>query len=370
MIDKEKFGVRGILTPIIKPTYDCNLACKYCYVGEKVERGKMSPETLGNSIKKVAIFNGKNKESCFIWHGGEPLLVGLDFYRCIMEIQKEMGKEYRFKNEIQTNGTLINEETADFFKEYNFSLGLSLDGPQELNDKTRLYKKDRNGSKGTFTDVLTSIHLLKQKRINVGIIVVLNRHNINNMPLVYQFLKTNKLNARFNPLLKFGRAVENYEDLVISPDEYKKAKLKLFDIWANDEAPVHLDCFEGMIRNILKDGHSSECTFSDSCQKDFISIGPQGDVYACDELSSAEEFRYGNINENSLEEILLNPTRQELLKRKENIEECKSCEYQKLCYGGCMSHAYAFTGSIMSRDPYCSAYKDLFERISHEIFKN
>ncbi len=368
MEDKSKYGISDDFTTFMHPTNACNLACKYCYVNEDMKKEIMNEETLENSIKKIAFFNGKDKKTHFLWHGGEPLLVGLDFYKKAVRIQGEIGKGYKFDNSIQTNGTLINEETADFFKEYNFSVGLSLDGPEELNDKTRVYNNFREGNKGTFQDILNSIKILKERGIDANVIVTLNHQNIKDVGGIYQFLKNHRLNARFNPIVRAGRAIKNYGELSISPEEFEEAKLNLFDTWFSDTEPIHLYCFEEMLKNILSKNYLCECTFSDSCQKGFISITPQGDVYPCGEFHGIEEFRYGNINKNSLEEIFSHPLRKKLLERGKSIEECAlNCEYQELCHGGCMSNAYGSTGNIMDRDPYCLAYKSLFRQINHKI---
>lgn len=370
--EREKLNVEN-LTVIIKPTHNCNLRCKYCYVDKNAEKGIMNKTTLENSIKKIAFFNGKGLESCFIWHGGEPLLVGLDFYKEVIRIQRELGEEYKFKNGIQTNGTLITEETADFFKNNDFSVGLSLDGPKEINDRNRLYKRSRNGNNSTFADVLKSIELLKKKEINLGIVVVVNKYNVNELPLIYQFLKEYKLDARVNPIFNSGRAIENYEEVGISQEEHTSSMLELINMWTNDQQPISLTFFEEIIKALLPGKNSHSCVLADSCQKRFISIGPQGDVYPCGELDGIREFRYGNINENSLENILTSPLRRKLLERAEKIEECKGCEYKKFCYGGCMSYAYAITGNIMNKDPHCPTYQKLFEYILvkfDHIFKN
>ncbi len=366
MVNKDKLDVRKSLTVIIEPTHECNLSCKYCYVDKNAEKGRMNNKTLKNSIQKIAIFHGKGIKSLFEWHGGEPLLVGLDFFKEVINVQKEMGVEYEFENSIQTNGTLITEEIADFFKENNFFVGLSLDGPRALNNKTRRYKNGR----GTFGDILRSIGILRERGMEVGTIVTLNKQNIKDVKLIYQFLKEYKINAKFNPIVKSSRAIENYEELAISPEEFEEARLELFDMWFNDKQSPHLYCFESTLKNILSKNHFHECTFSDSCQKDFISIGPQGDAYPCGEFDGNKKFRYGNINEGSLEAIFSHPMRKKLLKRAESIEECKDCDYQKLCGGGCMRNAYAFSGNVMDKDPYCPAYKSLFRHISNKIFKN
>ena len=369
LIEKE---MNDPITTIIKPTNNCNMVCGYCYDAKSRPcQSKMNMKTLMNSIKKPAYFNGKGRISPFLWHGGEPLLVGLGFFREVVRIQGELEREgYLFDNAIQTNGTLINEEIADFFNEYKFSVSLSLDGPKELNDLTRLYRSGRNKSRSTFSDVLKSIALLKSKGMNPDVIVTLTKQNIGDIVEIYEFLRANKINSKFNPLVKSGSAIEEYNTLAISPIEYREAKLKLLDFWFNDENPVHVRCLEEMFKGAITGNLFHECSFSESCQKEFISIGVQGDVYPCPEFDGEMQFLYGNINTNDLEEILSNPLRKNLLKRAGRIKECQNCNNRTLCFGGCMRNAYAFTGDVMAKDPYCPAYKALFENITRKIENN
>ena len=357
-------------TAIVEPTHGCNLECKYCYLNKNAESGRMDVKTLKNSIVGVSEFIGKCKTIDFLWHGGEPLLGGIDFFKKVIIIQKEMGEDYTFENTIQTNGTLITEEIADFFRDYKFNVGLSLDGPEEINNRTRIYGHVREGDKGTFRDILHSINLLKEREMKPEVIVTLNKQNIKDVKQIYQFLRDYKIDAKFNPIVRSGRTIENYGQLAISPEEYLEAKLTLFDMWFNDEQPPHLYCLESMLKNILSKNYFNECTFSESCQKGMMSIGPSGNVYPCGEFNGIEEFKYGNINEDDLKNILLHPTREKLLKRAENIEECNNCDYRQLCHGGCMRNAYAFTGDVMDKDPYCPAYKGLFKHLSDKISEN
>ena len=362
-MDKQKYNIRNSFTIFIQPTNSCNLACKYCYISRDIKTEIMDEQTIWNILEKFICLS-EDKPIHLLWHGGEPLLVGLDFYKKAIEIESRFGGKSKFENSIQTNGTLLTEEFADFFKKYNFSMGLSLDGPKELNDKTRIYKTN----KSTFYSVLSSIKILRERGIETNVIITLNKKNIRQTTQIYQFLKEHKISARFNPLVRAGRAVENYEELSISPEEFKEAKLNIFNRWFSDKEPIHLYCFEDMLKNILSRNYICECTFTDSCQKSFISIAPQGDVYPCGEFSGIEKFRYGNINKNSLEDILSHPLRVNLLGREKNIRDCDiDCEYQKLCHGGCMSNAYGSTGNIMDKDPYCSAYKVLFKHIKSKI---
>ena len=179
------------LTPIcviVKVTHSCNLDCIYCYTNPKAEKGIMDFETLENMIIKFSVANNQNQPIKFIWHGGEPLLAGLDFYKKVFEIQERI-PEYDFINDIQTNGTLLNEEMLQFFSEYEFRIGISLDGYQNTHDANRHYK---NG-KQSFNDVFEGYLAARKNGTGSGVICVVNENTANNIYEIYQFFKQNKI---------------------------------------------------------------------------------------------------------------------------------------------------------------------------------
>ncbi|MBU1129457.1 MAG: radical SAM protein, partial [Nanoarchaeota archaeon] len=152
-------SLKDHITVIVKPTHNCNLRCKYCYIEENAEKGNMPLSLAEEAIKKVSEFS---KTSNWIWHGGEPLLMGVDFFKEIQKIQKFYEKKgNEFYNGIQTNGTLINNEILDFIEKANdFDVGLSIDGPEKIHNRTRIYS---NG-KGSFKKVLKATKSIKERK--------------------------------------------------------------------------------------------------------------------------------------------------------------------------------------------------------------
>ncbi|VVB77901.1 Coenzyme PQQ synthesis protein E [uncultured archaeon] len=364
---KQRLGIKNNISVVMKVTDLCNLDCKYCYADAGDGNRRMNSETLENSIRKLAYLNGKfsedNSESYFIWHGGEPLILGKGFFEEIVGIQKDLENEgYKFRNGVQTNGTLVTEDLADFFKDYGFSVGLSLDGPKCINDKTRPY---RDGS-SSYDDVLRASQILRSRGILTGAIAVINRNNIHDLDKVYEHFKEIGLAVKINPLLNCGRASRNLLELEVSPEECLEAEKKLYEVWERDESPVPLDFFQKVMINMLSGGKVSEC-YMNSCQKSFMAISSTGDVYPCGHFVGEDQFCYGNINNSDLSEILAHPIRMELLKRSENISECKGCNYGEFCHGGCPFNAFNLGGDIMKRDPNCGFYKGLFDYFSDKI---
>jgi uncharacterized protein len=372
-------------TAIVKPTHDCNLACKYCYVPENAEQGTMDDKALANTIEKFTLFNGKERhdgnkiESHFIWHGGEPLLMGLPFFQKVVEIEKPLRDAgYCITNGIQSNGTLINEDFLDFLEEQNdFNVGLSLDGPQEMHDAIRPY----NDGSGSFKDVYRTVKLFQKRNeklkkegkkiyLGGGVICILNRLNIDRIEELYKFFHEENISVKVNPLIKSGRAVPIYKDISINPKEFGEAMIKLFEIWFYDHKQrIDIDPFDLLMGNIMtKVPHG--CQYGESCQNHFISIGPTGAVYPCGRFDGTPEFYLGNINEQSIEEINKHPVKEQFKKRSyETVKGCEPCEYKDICNSGCAHNAYMIRGNIMDRDYYCAGEKMLFKHIEDALHK-
>lgn len=343
------------LTVIVKPTHTCNMACRYCYLDHQAEQGMMDYNILENLVNKTL----ENHDSVhFIWHGGEPLLISLDFYKRAAELQNRY-KNKRVSNGFQSNGTLVTDEILDFCAERHFDIGFSLDGPKEINDRTR-YFADGTSS---FEKTLTAIKKAQERKVGGGAIVVINRFNIDHLDEIYAFAQRESINLKLNPLIKSGNAKDNYLELGIGPKEYGQAMVKLFDQWFYDDSHVKLDPFEELMGNLLT-GQPWGCNYSVSCQNSFISVGPQGDVYPCGRFDGVEGFKLGNINTDSLSEILSSEKRKRLQERTAEIKSCEKCEHKSICNAGCMHNAYMRRGNIHDKDYYCSSYKILFSHIA------
>jgi len=352
------------ISVIAKPTHDCNLRCKYCYIEPNAERGRMSEKLLVQSLEKVSEFA---EDSHWIWHGGEPLLMGADFYRVVKDVQdfyKKRGKV--FSNGIQTNGTLVDNAILEFIEQTgDFHLGMSIDGPEEIHNQTRVYS---NGE-GSFKKVLVGLEKARgRKHVGGGAICVVSAKNINHPKILYEFFKSKRINVKFNPLITSGRAEENLEDLGITPNQYGNFLLKLWEIYNKDCAKekrvtIDIDPFLDVIGNIAT-GKPIGCNYSVSCRNSFISIGPQGDIYPCGRFDGIREFWMGNVQTHTIDEAVNSGINQKLRSRGlENIAGCSKCGNGKICNSGCMHNAYC-AGDVMGKDPYCVSYKSLFSKMS------
>ena len=338
------------------------MACKYCYANSGPSNYlKMDNETLYNTIEKPLKYFGKKQTFGFIWHGGEPLLMGIDFFKKVVDIQKPFVENgFRIKNSIQTNLTNINEDYVNFFKENKFSIGFSLDGPKYLNDQTRVMP---NGS-GSFDIIMDKISLLRKNGVKVGALCVVTKTNVLHPKEVYEFFKENKIGVKFNPMFISGRATKKY---AITPQEYGEFLIKIFDLWLSDKNKIWISNFYDYIKSILTN-RPVGCIFTKYCSNNFFSVTPTGDVLPCGRWDDSPEFKYGNINTDSMVEILASPKRKKLLLRNYHIsKKCRSCEFVNICNGGCPYIAYKFYGNIYERDYYCEAYKMIFSHIKNKM---
>lgn len=365
---------KGVFTAVMKPTLDCNLGCLYCYVGDTdSQETRMNDTTLSHSITKVLDF-GEDRAVEFIWHGGEPLLMGKGFYEKVVEIQKTVGKDRTIINSMQSNGTLLTEDFADFLDINNFQIGFSLDGPPELHNAMRPYKKDSGGGP-SYDDVVYAMNLARKRKIGgIGAISVLNKASVGKVVDIYDFFKKSCLNLKFISLSCSGRAKDNYGDLSISPKEYATAMIALFDRWVFDKdhedgIKLNVEPLGLIIRNMLAENPIG-CNYSGSCRNNFVAIGPNGEIYSCGKFIGKDELCLGNINEIDVNQAFKSEVYREMQKRTiENMGDCSSCAYGKICNAGCMYDGYVLRENFMDKDYYCAGRKLLFSHMT-QILRN
>ena len=359
------------MTIIIKPTYVCNFRCKYCYLSNDTKSSHKFFDTefaksIIRQIKSV-LTNQPKQKLTLIWHGGEPLLWGIENYReLFLYMEKELsGVDY--KNSLQTNLSLINEEYIDLFLRYNVHVGFSLDGTKEINDSQRV---DANGG-GTFDTIMEKVTLCQEKGLNIGCIIVGSKKHIGYISELYRFLCNNKLNFKFNPLFSAGEACNNVSDIGITTDEYAQMAIELFDLWYNDNEHHIKEWNFVEIASNLMTGKVAGCMFGKNCQSNFFAISPTGDVMPCGRFCDIElkKYAYGNLHKESLSDILLRIKTSDAYKRAEYIEQssCKQCKYFDICHGGCLHDGFLKSGDFKSKTFLCSAYKKIFAHIDNRL---
>lgn len=332
---------------IIKPTNECNLDCIYCGAWRNV-KGKMQLGTLRNIYKSLSkSVNNKGTISIY-WHGGEPLLVGIDYFREAIQLQKK----YRptvFKNLMVTNLTLCNDKWANFFAEESFIISTSIDGPSEIHDKYRYFYN----RKGSFKKVIRAIEILRKHNVYVGgAIATLHKGNVNHIDKIYQTYRDLRLNLSLGYMHPSGEKI--CRQLKISDDEYFSALKKLLEIWLLDTDPIEIDVFEIIISAIIKHTNVS------SCLDDLVGFNVDGKIYPCHAMIGCPEFEIGKVTENF--NLMSSNYRWDKIRDITNrlIEYCSNCEVFGICPGLC-----PYINSILWNNPSftlhdCTAAKNFY----------
>lgn len=346
---------------LIKPSSSlCNLECSYCFynsIAEERERanyGFMSLETLENIIKKAFEFSDGGQCS-FAFQGGEPTLIGLNFFKNFIHFVNIYNKKNsKVFFALQTNGILIDNEWANFLKENNFLVGLSLDGDDSVHNHNRKFK---NGL-GSFEDVIKCKEIFDKIGVEYNILSVVDNVGAENISNTYQFLK--KLNIQYmqfipclNPLL--SGVPENSANL--SKENYLKFLKNLFDLWYADLEKgdvISIRYFENILMNLLKINPES-CEMRGSCSIQNV-IEADGSLYPCD-FYVYEKYRLGNINSQTLEEMIFSDqTRNFIESSLLYNEKCLNCKWKQICKGGCKRYYYN-----SSENFYCNEISQFLE---------
>ena len=357
-----------VMTKPIGPI--CNLDCEYCFYLDKeklypnTRSFRMNDEILENYVREYIEAQQVN-EVTFAWQGGEPTLMGVDFFRRAAEYQKKYRQHgMHIQNTFQTNGTLLNDEWGAFLKQNNFLVGISIDGPPELHDKYRYDKKGKPSS----ADVLRGLRMLHKHNVEYNVLCVLNRHN-GDYPLeVYNYFKG--LGAQF---MQFIPAVEhlggkNVTDRSVRAKQYGKFLCAVFDEWvANDIAKVFVQIFDVALEAWL--GYQpSLCIFSETCGN-AMAIEHNGDLYSCDHFVSPE-YHLGNIMDTPLKEMVDSPFQRQFGTDKRDTlpQYCRECEVRFVCNGGCPKNRFINTPTGEPGLNYlCGGYKMFFKHIGRPM---
>lgn len=355
-----------MLIPTIKVvSNNCNLACRYCYYEGKRKSNKviMGKDILKSIIKSFLYTDDTEDNIHFVWHGGEPLLAGIEFYEQVIKFQKKFNLyNKKINNGIQTNATLINENWVKFLIENKFNVGVSVDGPIDIHNANRITKNN----KGSFKEVLNGLKILQKFEIYPNVIAVITKTALNEPENIFNFFIENNIN-NFHPkpcyeLDKNG----NLMPFSITPDEFTDFLIKLFDLWmkTNNQNIIIRNLYHIMLG--LMGGHPKLCEFDGRCQL-FITIEYDGMISACDSFP-IKKYYIGNIYNNSLKNILNSTGYKKFLEDiHKNKLECVNCEWWNICHGGCLRYSYSATTNKWQKNIFCHSKKRLFSYISERI---
>lgn len=350
---------------LIKPASgNCNMRCRYCFYEDEMQKrsienyGFMTSEVLEKVIEHALAYAA---DYCMIaFQGGEPTLVGLDFYRKVIAYANKYNRNHcKLEYAIQTNGYLIDDEWAEFFAENRFLVGVSLDGDKKSHNR---YRVDRGG-KETFSRVMETIARLKKYKVDFNILTVVTAQMAGDARKIYNFYKTNQLMYQqyIECLDPLGETAGKYE-YSLSADQLSRFLKQLFDMWYQDMMRgqyVYIRYFENII--MILAGHIPEsCTLRGECGKQWV-IESDGSVYPCD-FYVLDEWKLGNLSVQSMEEIEIQREKSGFLKNVCEIPDvCKQCKWFLLCKNGCKRNRENGLGIQGSKNRYCEAYQEFFD---------
>ena len=354
----------NIATPFAKPLYvmlkpagaHCNLACKYCYYLEKnnlydkSHRHIMSDEMLEQFTREY-IEAQTMPQVLFTWHGGEPLMRSIDFYKKALTLQKKYARGRRIDNVIQTNGTMLTDEWCEFFAQNNWLVGISIDGPQKYHDHYRL----TSTGNPSWQKVMHGIELLKKHHVEWNAMAVVNAYNADHPLEFYHFFKDNGCQyLQFTPIVERltkhqdGRTLASLADdkeipladFSVTPEQWGNFLCAIFDEWVrNDVGKMFVEIFDCTLANWMG-VLPGICAYSKNCGHAGV-MEHNGDVYSCDHFVFPE-YKLGNIRDHTLIEMLYGDKQHAFsrLKHTSLPRQCKECDMEFACHGECPKNRF------------------------------
>ena len=354
----------NIATPFAKPLYvmlkpagaHCNLACKYCYYLEKnnlyqnSHRHLMSDEMLEQFTREY-IEAQTMPQVLFTWHGGEPLMRSIDFYKKALALQKKYAHGKQIDNVIQTNGTLLTDEWCEFFAKNHWLVGISIDGPQEYHDHYRVTP----AGKPSWEKVMQGISLLKKHRVEWNAMAVVNAYNAEHPLEFYHFFRDNGCQyLQFTPIVERltehedGRTLASLADdreipltdTSVTPQQWGNFLCTIFDDWVrHDVGKTFVEIFDCTLANWMG-VLPGICAYSKECGHAGV-MEHNGDVYSCDHFVFPE-YKLGNIRDQSLIDMLYGEKQQAFsrLKHTSLPRQCKECDMEFACHGECPKNRF------------------------------
>jgi uncharacterized protein len=366
---------------LAKPTgATCNLQCSYCFFLNKerlypASRFRMSDEVLETYVRQL-IESHQSQRVTVSWQGGEPTLMGIDFFQKAIGFQEKYRKPGMiFENTLQTNGTLINDEWCEFFRKHGFLVGISIDGPRHLHDLHRLDKQGRP----TFDRVMRGLRLLQQHGVDYNILTTVNRVNADHPLEVYRFLRDEAQTS----WMQFIPAIERLQNGVVTmyqegttvsersvqPRQFGDFLITIFDEWVrHDVGTVFVQTFEAAVRNWLGLPSSGMCIFDAICGHG-LALEHNGDLYACDHFVELKYF-LGNIQQSHMMELVASEAQRTFGRNKLELlpRSCRECNVWFACKGECPKNRFA---STPDGDPglnyLCAGYKAFFRHIDRPL---
>lgn len=347
---------------------DCNLDCSYCYYRQSLEgtrvRRRMDDGVLATFLGQYMDYVADTHVAALAWQGGEPTLAGLAFFERVVALEAEHAQgRMTIGNALQTNAVLLDDRWGEFLHRYNFLVGVSLDGPEEIHDALR---RDRGGH-GSFGRVMAGIDVLRRHRVEFNVLSVIGPHNVRRGRDLMRFVRQEGFGyVQFLPAMGFqSTAPEETASYLVSPERYGEFLVEAFDEWYEDGFPtVSVRQFDTFLQSLLGLAPGM-CIHSHRCDAGIV-VEYNGDVYPCD-FFIHPRWRLGNVMEQPLASILANPALAAFVAQKAPLpDRCQQCEWLQLCCGGCPRNRLG-TESQRLPDYFCESYRRFFAHAGERL---
>lgn len=362
-----------VISLLIKPaSSNCNLRCKYCFYHSIADHrdtksyGIMDIDTLEILVKKALEY--ADTACTFAFQGGEPTLVGLDFFERLIEFQEKYNKKnININNVLQTNGMLIDDRWAKYLHDNNFLVGLSLDGTKAIHDMNRVDALN----KGTFTKVMKTVDIFNEYRVEYNILFVVNSMVARHPIKIYNFFKKNNFKyIQFIPCLDPLDEEPGGNLYSLTPERFTVFLKTLFDAWYEDIIKgdmISIRYFDNLVSMLM--GYPPEnCGMSGICQCQFV-VEADGGVYPCD-FYVIDKWYLGNIKEKGVEEIVQSEVAKEFIEVSRYIDpKCRECKWINLCRGGCKRNREPFVDDKPVLNYFCPSYMEFFEYATPRLYQ-
>lgn len=377
-------------SPFARPLYvmlkpvgsQCNLACDYCYYLEKRKLNQQAHPVISDELLETFIQQYIEAQTLpdvlFTWHGGEPLLRPVSFYRRALELQRRYARGRHIDNCLQTNGTLLTDEWCEFLRENNFLVGVSIDGTQTMHDA---YRHTRRGGP-SWHEVMRGISLLQKHRVEWNAMAVVSQANVDHPQAFYQFFKSIGCQfLQFTPVVE--RTMERTDGLTLAPGMAEGGQLTpysvtprqwgdflcgVYDEWVrHDVGEVFVQTFDTTLAN-WAGVTPGVCSLSSMCGHAAV-MEANGDVYACDHFVFPE-YRLGNIRQQSLTAMLYGHRQQTFSQMKQTAlpRQCRECRYLFACHGECPKNRFVHDEYGESGLNYlCAGYRQFFDHVAADM---
>ena len=367
-----------MLNLILKANDSCNLRCAYCSVGDKTHTGMMSESEMTSALLWFAGLSRERGEGnpCIIFHGGEPLLIPVSQYRKCINTLFTYAPDLKFTLNMQTNGTILDDEILSFMKEYAIKPGVSIDGPERVHDSQRrdVYRQ------ATYSRVMANIAMMQMNGIMPSGLMVLTHTSLNaGLDYLKEFAAMN-LPLKINPLYSAGEAVKHSE-LFLKSGEYAEYLIRVFEYVIDNEIDISLMPIEYILRGVLNDETPRGCVFYGKCSGSFVCVSHDGNIYPCGRFADDKSHVLGNVHQGGITDSGREILRRFSASRSSNLrEECRRCKYVMFCNGGCIAHNGSMCQDFMKFMDYLygeglkkyKAYllmkrEDIMRRLNHAV---